>query len=48
MKAKIEKEVYQVYKRFTVYSFYKVTTTSDGIIKKQFLYRSTYSLKNEF
>lgn len=44
MITRIEKEVYQTYERFTVYSFYKVTIDSDGIISKQFLYRSTYSL----
>lgn len=44
MITRIEKEVYQVYERFTVYSFYKVTIDSDGVIKKQFLYNSTYSL----
>lgn len=44
MAAKIKREVYQAYERFTVYNFYKVTKSSDGVINKQFLYRSTYFL----
>ena len=43
MQTSIEKEVYQKYKRFTVYKFYKVIKDKQGhVIKREHIYNSTW------